>query len=122
VLDNVIENALHYSPRGTEVTVGWRREGDRAVLTVEDEGPGLAPGEETQVFERFARGSAGRGASGSGLGLPIVATLARRWGGSALIGTRPGGGAVARITLPAGESGSLPSLDLELDRALPGGG
>ena len=122
VLDNLIENALHYSPAGTEVTVGWRREGRNAILTVEDEGPGLAAGEEARVFERFARGSAGSGAPGSGLGLPIVATLVRRWGGSASIGTRPGGGAAARIALPAGEPGSLPSLDRPLDRALPGAG
>jgi signal transduction histidine kinase len=122
VLDNLIENALHYSPAGTEVTVGWRREGKSAVLTVEDEGPGLAPGEEARVFERFARGSAGGGAPGSGLGLPIVATLVRRWRGSASIGARPGGGAAARIALPAGEPGSLPSLDRPLDRALPGAG
>jgi signal transduction histidine kinase len=122
VLDNLMENALRYSPEGMQVAVNWNREGDRAILTVEDEGPGLAPGEETAVFERFARGSASGGASGSGLGLPIVATLARRWGGSASIRSRPGGGAQARIELPAGPQASLPSLDRELDRALPGGG
>jgi two-component system, OmpR family, sensor kinase len=122
VLDNLIENALHYSPPGTQVAVGWRRDADRAVLTVADEGPGLAPGEEATVFERFARGSAGSGASGSGLGLPIVATLARRWGGSAAIRTRPSGGAEARIELPGAPPRPLPTLDRELDRALPGGG
>ena len=120
VLDNLIENALHYSPAGTRVALRWGLEGDRAVLTVDDEGPGLAPGEETTVFERFARGSAAGGASGSGLGLPIVATLAQRWGGTASIRTSPSGGAQARIELPAGRS--LPTLDRELDRALPGGG
>ena len=122
VLDNLIENALRYSPPGTEVTVRWRLEGDRAVLSVEDEGPGLAAGEEAHVFERFARGSAAHGASGSGLGLPIVATLARRWGGTASIRNRAEGGAEARIELPAAPRGALPSLNRELDRALPGGG
>jgi signal transduction histidine kinase len=121
VLDNLIENALHYSPPGTQVAVRWHRDADRAILTVEDEGPGLAAGEEATVFERFARGSAGSSASGSGLGLPIVATLARRWGGSAAIQSRPAGGAQARIELPAGPPRSLPSLDPQLDRALPGG-
>ena len=122
VLDNLIENALRYSPPGTEVAVRWRREGDRAVLSVEDEGPGLAAGEEAHVFERFARGSASHGASGSGLGLPIVATLARRWGGTASIRNRAEGGAEARMELPATPPGALPSLNRELDRALPGAG
>jgi signal transduction histidine kinase len=123
VLDNLLENALRYSPPGTQVAVRWHRDGDRAVLTVEDEGPGLAGGEEEHVFERFARGSAGRGSAGSGLGLPIVATLARRWGGTASIRNRSQGGAQARIELPAAASTSvLPSLNRELDRALPGSG
>jgi signal transduction histidine kinase len=104
------------------VAVRSERDGNRAVLIVEDEGPGLAPGEEATVFERFARGSAGRGVSGSGLGLPIVATLVRRWGGNASIRSRPDGGAQARIELPSGPSGALPSPNRELDRALPGGG
>src|SRR5215211_2935996 len=92
VLDNLVENALRYAPPSSEVAIGWRREGERAVLLVDDEGPGLTPGEEVEVFERFARGSAGRGVSGSSLGLPIVATLARRWEGAASLRNRPGGG------------------------------
>jgi two-component system, OmpR family, sensor kinase len=122
VLDNLIENALRYAPSGSQVAIHWHRDGDRAVLTVEDDGPGLAEGEEEQVFERFARGSAGRAVSGSGLGLPIVATLARRWGGTASLRNRAGGGAQARIELPAASGGGLPSLNRELDGALPGGG
>jgi signal transduction histidine kinase len=122
VLDNLIENALHYSPAGTQVVVRWHRDGDLAVLTVEDDGPGMTAGEEEHVFERFARGSAGVGASGSGLGLPIVATLARRWGGGASIRNRSSGGAQARIELPTAPPATLPTLNRELDRALPGGG
>jgi signal transduction histidine kinase len=121
VLDNLIENGLRYTPPGSELTIGWHRDADRAVLTVEDEGPGLAPGEEAHVFERFARGSAGRGVSGSGLGLPIVATLAARWGGTASIANRPQGGARARVELPVSVE-ALPSLNHRLDRALPGPG
>ncbi len=122
MLDNLIENAIHYSPAGTQVAVRWHRDGDRAVLTVEDEGPGLAAGEEEHVFERFARGSAGRGAAGSGLGLPIVGTLASRWGGTASIRNRSAGGAQARVELPAAPAATLPTLNRELDRALPGPG
>jgi two-component system OmpR family sensor kinase len=122
VLDNLVENALRYAPSGSEVAIRWQREGDRAVLLVEDEGPGIAPGEEAQVFERFARGSAAGGISGSGLGLPIVASLAGRWGGTATLRNRPGGGAQARVELPATSATVLPSLNRELDGALPGRG
>jgi two-component system, OmpR family, sensor kinase len=122
VLDNLIENALRYAPADSEIAIRWALDGDRAVLTVEDDGPGLTPGEEAQVFERFARGSAGHGVSGSGLGLPIVATLARRWDGTASLRNRPEGGAQARIELPAASGAGLPTLNRELDRALPGRG
>ena len=65
-------------------------------IEVLDRGPGLAPGEEEAVFERFSRGSAGqRGPSGTGLGLPIARELTRQWGGDVLLveprGRRPAG-------------------------------
>jgi two-component system, OmpR family, sensor kinase len=122
VLDNLIENALRYAPPGSEITLRWQEEGARTALIVDDEGPGLASGEDARVFERFARGSAARGISGSGLGLPIVAALAARWGGAASIANRPEGGARARIHLPTAAPESLPILNRELDGALPGGG
>jgi signal transduction histidine kinase len=95
VLDNLIENALVYSPPGTTVTITWSGEGRLAVL---DEGPGIQPGEERHLFERFRRGRADR--PGTGLGLAIVETLARRWGGSASIATRAAGGARAEVVFP----------------------
>ena len=99
LLDNLIENALRYSPR--RVAVDWGREGDEAWLAVLDEGPGLAAGEETRVFERFARGSAGGASSGTGLGLAIVQTLARRWRGQATLSNRVEGGTRAEVRFPA---------------------
>lgn len=95
-LDNLIENALIYAPTGTTVTVTWEPAGRLAVL---DEGPGVAPGDERRVFERFRRGRTDR--PGTGLGLAIVEALARRWGGSASIRMRDGGtGARAEVVLP----------------------
>ena len=95
-LDNLIENALVYAPAGTKVTVTWDRNGHLAVL---DEGPGVPPGEERRLFERFRRGRSDR--PGTGLGLAIVEALARRWGGSASISTRDGGtGTRAEVVLP----------------------
>lgn len=98
-LDVLVENALRYSPDGGEVTIA--SSGGR--IEVSDGGPGLAPGEEELVFERFHRGSAGlQGPAGSGLGLTIARTLARAWHGDARLANRPGGhGAVAVLEFPA---------------------
>jgi signal transduction histidine kinase len=102
VLDNLIENALLYSPPGTDVELEWGMRDGRAALAVLDLGPGIAAEEAERVFERFERGAAGRaGAPGTGLGLAIVRTLARRWGGDARIESRVGGGTRVEVTLPA---------------------
>jgi signal transduction histidine kinase len=103
VLDNLIENALKYTPGAATVTVDWGENGDEGWLTVLDEGPGIAAGEEAALFDRFARGSAARaGPAGTGLGLTIVQTLARRWHGRAAISNRPEGGMRAEVRLPKG--------------------
>ncbi|MGZ5333127.1 MAG: ATP-binding protein [Solirubrobacterales bacterium] len=104
VLDALIENAVRYSPPGSEVHVVTAA--DR--IEVLDEGPGLEPGEEEQIFERFHRGSAGRrGAKGSGLGLPIARELAGQWGGTVSLENRPGTGGRAVLRLPGGERARL---------------
>jgi signal transduction histidine kinase len=103
-VDAVVENAIHYTPPGGTVTV---RAG-RAAIEVLDDGPGLAPGEEDDVFARFHRGSAGRGGSpGTGLGLPIARELMRCWGGDAALANRPEGGTRATLTAEA-FTGSFP--------------
>jgi signal transduction histidine kinase len=93
-VDVLVENALRYSPEGSavEISSGARR------VEVADRGPGLEPGEERRVFERFHRGSAGRqGPPGSGLGLPIAQELAREWGAEVRIENRDGGGTRAML-------------------------
>ena len=112
ILDNLIENALHYSPEGSTVTIEFGHEGADAYLAVLDDGPGIARDEEEAVFERFRRGSASKSSSGTGLGLAIVQTLAQRWGGQASLRARPEGGTRAEIRLPAGDA--LPSPNPEL--------
>ena len=102
VLDSLIENAVLYSPRGSEVQV--RTTPGR--IEVLDRGPGLEPGEEETVFERFHRGRAGRRARpGTGLGLSIARELATAWGGKVTIANRDGGGARAVISLPRHANG-----------------
>jgi two-component system, OmpR family, sensor kinase len=118
LLDNLIENALRYSPAGGRVSIGWRSDGRRVRIGVEDEGPGIDEDESERVFERFYRGSASRGGEdGTGLGLNVVEALARRWDGEATLTNRPEGGARAEIVLPA--HSSLPAADPQLDEALP---
>jgi two-component system, OmpR family, sensor kinase len=99
LLDNLIENALRYSP--TRVEVDWGGDRANAWLAVLDEGPGLEAGEEERLFDRFARGSAGSGRSGTGLGLAIVQTLAHRWRGEASLSNRLEGGTRAEVRFPA---------------------
>src|SRR3954467_1459384 len=94
ILDNLIENALEHTRPRTAVVVELSADG---AIAVSDAGPGLEPGEEERVFERFFRGSTKSDRPrGSGLGLTIVRVLARRWGGEATIANRPEGGARAR--------------------------
>jgi signal transduction histidine kinase len=112
ILDNLIENAISYSPAGEPVRIEWSRAGDEAMLAVLDRGPGVADDEREAVFERFYRGQAGRDVAGTGLGLPIVAALARRWGGSASLAPREGGGTRAEVRLPPATD-VVPSPELE---------
>ena len=99
VLDNLIENALRYAA-GT-VQLDWGEDDGEGWLAVLDEGPGLASGEETRLFERFSRGSAGAERPGTGLGLTIARTLARRWRGDASLANREAGGARAEVRFPS---------------------
>jgi two-component system OmpR family sensor kinase len=89
VVRALVDNALRHTPRGTRVTVAWQLEGERAVIRVWDDGPGIPTGDQEQVFERFWRGP-GAAASGSGLGLAIARELASRMGGSLTLRSRPG--------------------------------
>ena len=118
MLDNLVENALNYSPPATEVTIGWQDEGGRVRLEVADQGPGIEAEERNRLFERFYRGEASRGgAAGTGLGLSVVQALAARWEGEARLANRPEGGTRAELVLPAYRA--LRSPDLPLEQALP---
>jgi signal transduction histidine kinase len=108
---NLVENAAIHGHGVITVEVSER--GERAVLTVRDEGPGPAPADSEHLFERFWRGATAAGRSGSGLGLPIVASIAARHGGrvtvegSAFSLELPRAGA-SRRSGPAAPAGSRP--------------
>jgi two-component system, OmpR family, sensor kinase len=100
VVDNLVENAIRYTPPGTEIVVETGASGDRRTLAVADTGPGVPPEERDRLFERFFRGaSAKRAGPGTGLGLAVVAELVRRWGGEVRLG--PGPGARFEAAFPA---------------------
>ena len=100
ILDNLVENALNYSPLATTVAIEWRADAGSARLAVLDEGPGIEPAERERVFERFYRGEASRDAPGTGLGLSVVEALAERWDGTIRLSDRESGGTAAELVLP----------------------
>jgi two-component system OmpR family sensor kinase len=103
VIANLLTNALIHTPPDARVRVTVGLRDGEAIVTVEDEGPGIPPGTEEQVFERFWRADGGRarGPGGSGLGLSIVREIVANHHGSVRAARRPGGGAVFTVRLPA---------------------
>jgi two-component system OmpR family sensor kinase len=109
MVHNLLDNALAHTPPGTPVDVGVEVRGDRAVLEVRDHGPGMSGEQAGHVFDRFYRGDAERLDGGSGLGLFIVASLARTFGGRATVETAVGEGSTFRVVLPLYGSEPLPN-------------
>ncbi|ROO84022.1 two-component system sensor histidine kinase MprB [Actinocorallia herbida] len=93
---NLCDNAVKFSPPGGSVEVSL----DHGVLLVRDHGPGVAEDDLPYVFERFWRSPSARSLPGSGLGLSIVAQVARDAGGDVSLAPATGGGTVARLALP----------------------
>lgn len=99
MIDNLINNAIKYSPANATVLVRVACEGGRAVLIVADQGPGIPPPLRERVFDRFFR-NPDQTQSGSGLGLAIVKSVVDRHGGEVVLGEAPGGGLMATVRLP----------------------
>jgi signal transduction histidine kinase len=100
---NLLENAVRHTPEQTTVELTARRDGDRALLEVLDDGPGIPAGIEEQVFDRFVRGEGPAdtiSGGGSGLGLAIVRAVARSHGGTVDAGKSVYGGARFSVRLP----------------------
>lgn len=99
VLNNLIGNALRYTPRGGAVSVHARVAGDRVELAVADSGAGISPVDLPHVFDRFYKSKESRG---SGLGLAIVKSLVEAHGGEVSADSRAGRGTSITIILPRG--------------------
>jgi signal transduction histidine kinase len=104
-LRNLLENASNYSPEGSVIVMASRRSGDRILITVADEGPGIPEADLTRVFERFYRVDKARARNrkdpgGTGLGLAIVKHLIELHGGTVRASNGPRAGAVLTLELP----------------------
>jgi two-component system OmpR family sensor kinase len=102
VLDNLLDNAVKFSPVGGRVTVALAFDGPQATLRVRDRGPGIRSDELSRVFERFYRGPSARSGStpGMGLGLALAQAIVHAHGGCIGVTNARDGGAVFEVQLP----------------------
>ncbi len=107
VFVNLLENAAKYTPAGSAIEIAARREDDKVLVTVDDHGPGLRPGREQAIFEKFERGERESATPGVGLGLAICRAIMQAHGGDIRGASRTVDGRIvgARFTLslPAGQ-------------------
>jgi two-component system sensor histidine kinase KdpD len=134
VLINLLDNALKHTPAGTPISIVTTATDQAVTVEVADRGPGLAPGEEDRVFEKFYRGAL-TASRGAGLGLAIGQGIVRAHGGRIWAQNLPEGGVAFLFTLPISErppavgpeavseaaSGAPPDLDSEPVKESPRG-
>jgi signal transduction histidine kinase len=102
VLDNLLSNALKFTPEGGRVSVSLHADGDRAVVEVQDNGVGIPGAEQNRLFERFFRSSRAteNAIPGTGLGLAITKAIAERHGGRISVESEEDVGTSVRVELP----------------------
>jgi signal transduction histidine kinase len=101
VVDNLISNAIKYSPAGTTVAVKLTLEGDNAVLAVTDSGIGIAVSDRERIFEKFFRASEAAAATGgTGLGLAVAREIVQSHGGDIAVQSEHGRGSTFSVRLP----------------------
>jgi two-component system, OmpR family, sensor histidine kinase KdpD len=100
VFVNLLENAVRYTPAGTKVSITARLDDRTVRISVSDNGPGLPPGSENRIFDKFFRAVPDDAGRGSGLGLAICRAIVKVHGGSITASNRPSGGAEFVIRLP----------------------
>jgi signal transduction histidine kinase len=110
VLDNLIGNAIKFTPSGGQITLRVYPSGGGAVLEVSDTGIGIPPQEQARIFERFYQvdGSAKRRYGGVGLGLALVKEIIEACGGRVWVESTPGEGTTFGIWLPVEDPARLP--------------
>lgn len=107
LLVNLVDNAIKYTPAGSTIVVGARREGDMVRISVADDGPGVSDTDKERIFDRFQTGSTLRcpadGTRSFGLGLALCRSIAEAHGGAIEVRDNVPSGAVFSFTLPAEE-------------------
>jgi signal transduction histidine kinase len=104
LLFNLVENAVKYTPRGGRIEVSLGLEDGAAILAVTDNGPGIPPEIQEQVFERFYRSDPARGGGGTGLGLALVKSIVQFHHGEITLKSAPGQGSTFAVRLPRTEA------------------
>jgi two-component system, OmpR family, sensor histidine kinase KdpD len=102
VLVNVLDNAVKHTPPGSPIDISAATAGRFVTVEIADRGPGVAPGDEERVFDKFYRGRAP--GPGAGLGLTICRGIVEAHRGRMWAENRSGGGARFRFTIPLGDS------------------
>ena len=113
VFCNLLENAAKYTPAGSTIQIGARVQGADAQVAVSDDGPGLTPGSEEAIFDKFTRGRRESATPGVGLGLAICRAIVAAHKGRIWAENLPAGGARFVFTLPLGTPPALPELPEE---------
>ncbi len=115
VLSNLLENAVKYTPPGSPIEIEAWAAGEEITVSVVDRGPGIKPGDEERVFEKFHRGEPEGAVGGAGLGLTICRAIVEAHGGRIWAENRFVGGAMFCFTLPLG--GTPPTVETEPEAA-----
>jgi two-component system sensor histidine kinase QseC len=111
LIRNLVENAILYSPEGSQVEVAVEQGADRLELSVSDSGPGIAAEDLALVFNRFYRGTSQSGVVGSGLGLSIVRRIAEIHGAEVRLDSPPTGqGLRVRVEFPSPTGGAVAAI------------
>ncbi len=105
MLDNLLSNALRYTPRGGKITIAAQRQGDQIILQVKDNGIGIPHVDQPFIFDKFYRGSnVPPEETGTGLGLAIVKSIVEQHQGRIWVESQPGRGTAFFVVLPLAES------------------
>ena len=120
VLDNLLTNAVKYTPRGGDIRVSARADAGSMTVTVEDTGTGIPEADLRHIFERFYRAEAvrGGGISGAGLGLAIVSTIVSAHQGTVSVDSTVGQGTKFTVTMPRGFGVDTPTITAPAEPAL----
>ena len=110
-ITNLVDNAIKYTPNGREIEIGVKRHEEKLIVSVKDNGLGISPDHQKLLFERHVRipRQEHKRVKGSGLGLFIVRSVARRHGGNAWVVSEEGSGSTFFISIPLNADNALVS-------------